>query len=93
MIAGNVRRVFYGDMMFAYAMCDVREGQELTHAYVDVLYDGTNYTSYAKRTLDMRIYNCTCNCRLCELDRADTEGELLRRKLLARLGEIEAKLG
>ena len=77
-ILGNVNRKVYGNLMLLYAIEDVKEGAELTTSYLD--FDGE---FYAQRTENLKTkWNFECNCRLCELDRADPKGEIKRKKLL-----------
>ncbi|KAH7716333.1 hypothetical protein AAVH_16230 [Aphelenchoides avenae] len=61
----NACRTFYGDVMTAYALADIEQGEELTLSYVPLM------DSYVHRKSNIAEYDVVCDCRLCELDRED----------------------
>ena len=66
----------YGNLMLIYAVEDIKEGTELTVSY-------TYCEFYAQRKEAItKQWGFECNCRLCELDRADPGGEAKRKALL-----------
>ncbi|KAH7716696.1 TPR domain-containing protein [Aphelenchoides avenae] len=74
----NARRAFYGDVMVAFTMVDIKQGEELTFSY-ESLSD-----SYEYRKSHLMTYGVVCDCRLCELDREDprcTEREELAEEI------------
>jgi len=80
---GNVNRVFYGDMLFAYAICDLTKGEELTIPYSSPM------QPYKSRVNYLNKWRFSCDCRLCQLDSADPGGEELRAELGKKIGNIK----
>ncbi|KAH7716361.1 TPR domain protein [Aphelenchoides avenae] len=62
----NARRAFYGDVLVAFAVVDIKRGEELTFCYIAL----EESYEYRKRILG-ETYDVVCDCRLCELDRED----------------------
>ncbi|KAH7704106.1 TPR domain protein [Aphelenchoides avenae] len=62
----NVHRRFYGDVMVVHAIMDIKKGEEMTLAYIAPIH------TYKDRAEQLKEgYDVVCDCRLCELDRAD----------------------
>ncbi|KAH7711302.1 TPR domain protein [Aphelenchoides avenae] len=61
----NAHRTFYGDVMTAFTVVDVKQGEELTFGYMPLM------TPYERRTKHLwEFYDVVCDCRLCEADSA-----------------------
>lgn len=69
-------------MLFLYAKCDLKCGDEITQAYTA---PDLPYEERAEKL--KRQWDIVCDCRLCQLDRADPEGEAERVRLLAQFEE------
>lgn len=70
--------MLYGNLMLIYAVEDIKEGMELTVSNADI-----DVQFYAQRKENItKKWGSECNCRLCELDRADPGGEEKRKALL-----------
>jgi hypothetical protein len=70
----NTMRIFIKDIMLVYALRDIEQGEEVTLKYV-------GYDTYANRGKSLRSFGFECDCRLCELDRADDQ-EICRELLI-----------
>lgn len=69
-VAGNSHRTFYGNVMTVFNVVDLKKGDEVTVNYCDPL------DPYQKRADRLKFsYDFSCDCRLCELDRADRQYE------------------
>uniref|UniRef100_A0A915CRW4 SET domain-containing protein n=1 Tax=Ditylenchus dipsaci TaxID=166011 RepID=A0A915CRW4_9BILA len=82
----NCMRIFYGDIMMVYAAIDIKKGDEILYSYVHPLQD------YKERQLRLRLYNFTCNCELCELDKLDPSYDK-RVKLCEQMERLESTIG
>lgn len=78
---GNVTSSHFRNIMVIRAAKDVEEGEELTLPYVH----GYSYLSRRER---LKKYGITCDCSLCEADRAD--GEVACRRRDALLSPLDA---
>lgn len=61
----NTYRSFVGDFMIVHSLSDLKKGEEIFFTYLYPM------VSLEERSLMLQSYDFTCNCRLCELDRAD----------------------
>ncbi|KAH7731125.1 TPR domain protein [Aphelenchoides avenae] len=74
----NAERVFFGDVMVVHAIQDLKKGEEIVWSYTDAL------DSFSLRTKHLYPYGFSCDCRLCELDRADGDDVCNERAKLAK---------
>jgi len=81
--------LYIGDIMILYAKRDIKKDEEITNKYFSGVYSNRNEIS--------KTYNFKCDCRLCVLDKADTNLEkrqllsmTIRNKNFASLSLIEA---
>uniref|UniRef100_A0A915CQF9 SET domain-containing protein n=1 Tax=Ditylenchus dipsaci TaxID=166011 RepID=A0A915CQF9_9BILA len=81
----NCMRIFYGDIMMVYAAIDLKKGDEILYSYVHPLQD------HKERQLRLRLYNFTCNCELCELDKLDPSYDQ-RVKLCEQMEQLESTI-
>ena len=68
--------------MFVHAVCDLKEGEEITLTYCEP------NTSLKERIKMLKSWKVTCDCRLCKLDRTDPFIEE-REKLNEQFEEIK----
>jgi tetratricopeptide (TPR) repeat protein len=63
----NTRRTFYGDVMVLFSTKTIKPDEEITLRYCDIS------LSVEERSKSFEKYNFVCDCRLCEMDRADKQ--------------------
>ncbi|KAH7716363.1 SET domain-containing protein [Aphelenchoides avenae] len=81
----NVHRTFYGDVICVHATMDIKKGEEITLSY------HTAFDIYKHRAARlMRGHDVVCDCRLCELDRADPRREERDQLVEDMLKQMEA---
>jgi hypothetical protein len=69
--------------MLVYALEDLKAGDEVTTSYF------LSLCPLKERELTAKRWGFKCNCRLCEMDRSDLDGEREREQLLTQCKEIE----
>ncbi|CAG8575219.1 9439_t:CDS:1 [Ambispora leptoticha] len=62
----NVQRIYLGDLMFVRAQRPIKKGEELTLFYTDPV------EPFEKRTKTLQKFGINCQCRLCKLERAES---------------------
>ncbi|KAH7724045.1 TPR domain-containing protein [Aphelenchoides avenae] len=80
----NTDRTFYGDVMTAFTLMDIKQGEELSLGYTPIS------DLYEQRKSHLAKYDVVCDCRLCELDREDprrTERQQLAEEITKNLTE------
>ncbi|KAH8799851.1 TPR domain protein [Xylogone sp. PMI_703] len=73
----NCRRAFIGDMMFVYATQDLAADTEIAFWYQ--IPTGTNFNERKKKLAN---WNFTCECVICQDERATDQATLAKRKRL-----------
>ena len=70
---GNCVRGFIGDMMIVRALDNLKAGTELLMTYIDI------FSDIEERQIQIKKHQFVCNCRLCELDVAESRDVRNRR--------------
>lgn len=78
----NTTKEFIGDMLILRATCAIKAGEELFHAY-----DASSDLQTRQNFL-MTTWGFTCKCRLCEVQKMDSEA--VRKKREELRGEADA---
>ncbi|RUS34537.1 hypothetical protein BC938DRAFT_479791 [Jimgerdemannia flammicorona] len=79
----NASYLNIGDLMFIRAIRGIKEGEEISVAYVPAL------DTFAERTKKLQRRNFDCMCQLCEFGRAQPEAARRRKELLDEFHVIQ----
>lgn len=83
---GNCAQSFIGDMMIVRALDDLQVETELLMTYVDT------FLGLEERKLALIKHGFICNCRLCELDQAESKELQNQRKVAIEMFESNISL-
>ncbi|CAG8476297.1 7751_t:CDS:1 [Ambispora leptoticha] len=79
----NVGRIFIGDLMFLRTLSSIKKGEELTLPYVDPMDEN--------RTSSLASFGINCQCRLCQLERAESIETKQQRAIILKRFESNIK--
>jgi len=83
----NCHRFCIGETMFITSSKNLKMGEELFLAYVSML------DTYHGRTNKLESFGFICKCKLCEMDKLETEASMKERERLAeRFTELKPKI-